>query len=148
MKTKTLILLMAVVGFMACRSQDSKSVKSEVHKIKPHENIVVNKKYDDNGNLIAFDSTYTFYYSSNMKDSINMDTLLKKFREFYGSSIVKPGKLLNEELDSIVISRFFHKDPLIYSFYNEKNRLEEALKSMDSLQMSIFREFMKNSETM
>jgi hypothetical protein len=43
--------------------------------IKPKVAIKVNRRFDEKGNLIGFDSTYTSYYSNISGDTAQMDSL-------------------------------------------------------------------------
>jgi hypothetical protein len=43
---------------------------------KPKVNIQVSRRYDDKGNLIGFDSTYSSYYSNVAGDTAQMDSLM------------------------------------------------------------------------
>ncbi|MCB4234259.1 hypothetical protein LDL59_01710 [Kaistella anthropi] len=47
---------------------------------QPIEDIKVNKEYDENGNLIRYDSTYTYYYSNIEGDEIAADSIFNNFR--------------------------------------------------------------------
>ncbi len=42
---------------------------------QPKEDIKVNKEYDENGYLIRYDSTYTYYYSNIEGDEIVADSI-------------------------------------------------------------------------
>ncbi|MCB0540954.1 MAG: hypothetical protein KDE33_25815, partial [Bacteroidetes bacterium] len=58
MKKLGLITIGFVVFSWQLFAQDNKIEKD------PDEQIIVNKKYDENGNLIQFDSTYVHQWSS------------------------------------------------------------------------------------
>jgi hypothetical protein len=58
MKKSGLITIALVLFSWQLFAQDSKKEKD------PDEQIIVNKKYDENGNLIQFDSTYVHKWSS------------------------------------------------------------------------------------
>src|SRR4051812_3814635 len=46
---------------------------------KPAVNIKVNKHYDDKGNLVGMDSTYSWYYSNIKGDTARIDSLFHNF---------------------------------------------------------------------
>lgn len=48
--------------------------------IQPKTTIQVHKEYDENGNLIRLDSTYTYFYSNIKNDSILERDIYKKFK--------------------------------------------------------------------
>lgn len=58
MKSLGLILVLFLFVFTQVNGQE------QVQKETPDEQIIVNKKYDENGNLIGFDSTYFHQWSS------------------------------------------------------------------------------------
>lgn len=53
-------------GFIACQGQEQKPDKNKTTTTTqtPHGSWTVNEEYDDNGNLISRDSTYSYSYSS------------------------------------------------------------------------------------
>ena len=59
MKTKMIVLILIFSGILSVNAQESKVGKTNENLNKPHENFYVTKKYDEQGNLIEFDSTYT-----------------------------------------------------------------------------------------
>lgn len=50
---------------------------------QPKANIKVNKEYDKNGNLIRYDSTYTYVYTG--ADSLMKDSFYKEFEKRFDS---------------------------------------------------------------
>ena len=87
MRRLGLFLAALLFAAMQVNAQDQKNDQ------KPDEQITVNKKYDDNGNLIQFDSTYVHSWSSDStmhsafpdnpffsgKDFPDIDQFLKEF---------------------------------------------------------------------
>ncbi len=64
---KNLILLSFLFfGFIACQGQENQKQKNEktTTSKSPNENWTVHEQYDDDGNLISRDSTYSYSYSS------------------------------------------------------------------------------------
>lgn len=59
-----LILLISISGF----SQNQKTKK------QPNENVKVNKEYDEDGNLIRYDSTYVYTWSSDSSMQFHPDS--------------------------------------------------------------------------
>ena len=110
--------------------------------VKPKADIRVNKKYDEKGNLVQYDSTYSYFYSSpGFKNSISSDSLFNRFKtplrlDYQG--------LFNENMDSI----FFNDSLFKYDFYNSDYfskrfqlnmlRFENMFKQMDSIKSSMF----------
>ena len=86
-KRNTLTVLGIGIIFCSCVEENLGQTVEEDRKIeqvmdeenKPIVDIKVNRKYDDEGNLIAFDSTYTSYYSSVKGDTTTMDRFVRCF---------------------------------------------------------------------
>ena len=114
-------------------------------KKNPDEHIVINKKYDDKGNLIRYDSTYFHQWSSDStirfdfdfsdrdffagKGFDNMDSMLKKF---FGDSVHFniPG------MDKIPFPDFGDEDfpnDFISSFYDDSTFVRRFNFDADSL---------------
>ena len=62
---------------------DQKKAEKPGEKNVPKSNITVNKEYDENGNLISYDSTYSWSYSNVQNDTILNDTAIYGNREFF-----------------------------------------------------------------
>ncbi|MGE5393093.1 MAG: hypothetical protein ACM3P1_00040 [Candidatus Saccharibacteria bacterium] len=71
MKRYILLLALSVMVIITIVAQNPKSDKTQKPKNSPKEDIKVNREYDEKGNLIKFDSTYSYSFSS--------DTTLKDF---------------------------------------------------------------------
>ena len=50
----------------------------------PKENIRVNKEFDKNGNVIKYDSAYSYYYSNIKNNPVVADSIFNKFRNHLG----------------------------------------------------------------
>lgn len=98
MKRLSLLAIAIILGVYLCIGQSrktdkfsvSKQLKTENDSInRPQENIKVNKEYDKNGNLISYDSTYSYSYSSSSMDEMDpqkKDSLLNEFKSFFKES--------------------------------------------------------------
>jgi hypothetical protein len=49
----------------------------------PQTEIKVNKEYDKNGNLVRFDSSYSYYYSNVAGDTVLQDSILNAFKAHF-----------------------------------------------------------------
>ena len=90
MKNLIYVIASCFLLLSSCDAQNKKNEagdkpKNEIEAIKqePKIDIRVNKKYDEAGNQIGFDSTYTSYYSNVEGDTILMDSLFKQFNPFF-----------------------------------------------------------------
>lgn len=110
----------------------------------PQTDIRVNKKYDDKGNLIQYDSTYSYYYSSpGFKNSISSDSLFSSFKIPLRNNY---RGLFDENMNNI----FFNDSLFKYDFYNadyfskrfQMNmlRFQDMFRQMDSIKSDMFRQ--------
>lgn len=140
---KTLIYILFVLSFVNCDSQNKK--KQDIQEpekkvqdlVKPNEIWDVKKEYDEFGNLIKYDSIYSYSYSNIKGDSItvNLDSIMDSFSRYVEESV--PIKM-NDRLfyfpqnDSLFMNDFFKDD---YFFNQWKQRpldIEKLIKRMDS----------------
>ncbi len=101
----------------------------------PVVNITVNKETDDQGNIIRYDSTYTWFWSSGDTLLPQDDTLF--FKRFFSGPRgwhYGPGMLMPDSLPGMIFSPFDEGlDPFFFGFPDT-----EALHRMERM----FREFM------
>lgn len=134
---KAMILLFIVNALiLSCNSQEIKSKHSG--KKKPHESIKVTKKYDENGNLVELDSVYTSYYSNFEGDTLNTDSIMNEFSEYFNSSFNQVFSDGFYSADSMLMPGFFHHDFFENQFLEHNRVMHEMLQQMDSLKNSFF----------
>ncbi len=144
MKKILLFSVILAVGLLSCKVQDEKEVKivSE-DSIQPDTIVKVNKKYDKNGNLIQYDSLYSYYYSNIAKDSVLRDSILSQFKKLFNEKYFfseEPyfNKLFFE--DSLLKYDFYKKDFFSNRFLNNSKQMEQMFREMDSLKNIFFEE--------
>lgn len=81
MKRYILLLAVCVLFLITIVAQNPKSDKGQKPKNSPKEDIRVNREYDEKGNLIKFDSTYSYSFSS---DTTFKDFDFKDFGDPFG----------------------------------------------------------------
>ncbi|RLD63893.1 MAG: hypothetical protein DRJ01_02465 [Bacteroidetes bacterium] len=126
-------------------SQKRDSVKKENPKIK----IDVNKRYDDKGNIIAYDSTYSYSYtySDGKVKNINLDSLLQKFKPFLFDN---SADIFNRSFDDFFIPdsifkfNFFEDDFFQNRFDEERFNFEKIMRQMDSIKNEFFKQSYPN----
>jgi len=101
---------------------------------KPKVDIKVNKKYDDNGNLIGYDSTYTWTYSNLQGDtvSVNADSVITHFMPNVGMQF--PG-LKDPFFDDI-----FLNDTSMYNNFFDRNYYQDVWGKQNDEMTRMFRE--------
>jgi hypothetical protein len=116
------------------RDKNTASVRNSVNK--PKVNIHVNKHYDDNGNVIGFDSTYSSYYSNIEGDTMKTDSLFQSFDRYFDTnhSLFFKDRLNNLFFnDSLGYPDFFHKDYFMRRYELNDDYFKDMMQRMDSI---------------
>ncbi len=107
----------------------------------PDIRVKVNKQYDSKGNVISYDSSYTYSYSDFGNKSFNIDTLYNQFRTAIGFNIPN---FLSQPFDNNSFNDLsMDFNPFNSDFFRNKAGLDTlALKNlfeqMDSLSGKLF----------
>lgn len=85
-----LILFLLLVASTLSTSGQKKELKTAPPKSskEPKIDIKVNRHYDNKGNIIGYDSTYSSYYSSVEGDTIGLRSKMRKFDQYFNG--IKP----------------------------------------------------------
>ena len=139
MKAKILLFIIGVF-FLSCNSQNSKVSKTETTTHKPHENVSVTKKYDENGNLMEFDSVYTSYYSNFDGDTLNTDSIMNQFSEFFNDNNNLQSMFFDNFYtpDSVLTPGFFHHNFFEDQFFKQDDEMLRMMRRMDSVKNTFF----------
>lgn len=129
------ILAIAISIILNSCNGQKKTEKTESlnDTINPKTNIIVNKEYDDEGNLIRYDSTYSSYYSNIETDTLLGDSVFSNFKNYFNQSY----GFSNQPY----FNNFFFEDSLLkYDFYKKdffSNRFQKNMEQMDKLFMEM-----------
>ncbi len=107
----------------------------------PQVDVRVNKQYDEHGNLIAFDSSYTSVYQSRSGDAAFMDSMLKDFIPAFGMRypfLNDPGFHSLFFPDSSFHQDFFHHDFFRKRMEMNQRYMQRMMEQMDSLKNQHF----------
>jgi hypothetical protein len=110
---------------------------------KPKVSIKVNRRYDDKGNMIGFDSTYSSYYSNIKGDTFRMDSLMKGFDSYFDRNRSSFFDNRFDNLffnDSIRYPDFFHKDFFLKRYELNDAYMRGMMERMDSMKNQFFYE--------
>lgn len=147
-KAIVMMLLSFLCGGCNGQKNQNEKVKEPIPSndtiAKPKVDIKVNKKYDDKGNLMQYDSTYSYFYSSpGFENSVSSDSLFSNFKIPLRNDFKS---LLDDNMNSI----FFTDSLFKYDFYNNdyfskryqlnRQRFENMFKRMDSIKSDMFRQ--------
>ena len=139
-------LILVTVLMVGCEAQNNPTqptVKSDTTQVQPKTDIRVNKEYDDEGNLIRYDSVYSSYYNNIEGDTVMADSILNEFKKHFNTQFPMS---VNPFFDDM----FFNDSLMQYDFYKDEffqNRFKDNWRHMDEYfkQMdSIKNEFFKN----
>lgn len=124
MKKYIILSVLLIAGVLQLNAQEIKQ------KSDPDEQIIVNKKYDENGNLIQYDSTYVHQWSSdstfnfsfgngypNMMNHSFIDSILQQFG-FSGNFGISP---FNDDDFFEQFGQMFPDMPLMDQFYSQND---------------------------
>ena len=109
----------------------------------PQTNIKVNREYDKNGNLIRYDSTYSYSYSNISGNPANIDSLLNQFGFQMGDS----GFFFQNPFhhDFFSTDSLFWQDPFMNpgnfdnSIQEQMEMMEQMIRRMDSINQPIIK---------
>ena len=130
------------VTLISCNGQTTKlNEESANNTMNPQTSIKVDKKYDSKGNLITYDSSYSYYYS-NVKDNANLkDSILKNFKNHFNRNYsFSTNPYFNDFFfqDSLLKYDFYRKDFFMNRFRNNMRMMDSLFWGMDSLKNSFF----------
>ena len=126
--------------------KDNKKAKITEYQedtIKPKVDIKVNKIYDDQGNLIRYDSTYVWSYSNNEGDSVSVlpDSILFEFKPFIHQQF--PDFEIPDFNDFLYTDSAFYHDFFMPDYFYDRWRkslmeTDRMFREMDSLKNLFF----------
>jgi len=137
-----MIAIALSLTLISCNGQTKKEKEaSENLAANPQTSVRVDKKYDEKGNLIRYDSTYSYYYS-NIKDKKYLsDSIFNDFRNKFNQKYFFSSDPFFNDLffeDSLLRYDFYRKDFFMNRFRNNMRRMDSLFWGMDSLKNSFF----------
>ena len=136
-----------IFGLITCSGQE-KGKEEKISEINPNTNVKVNKEYDENGNLIRYDSTYSYFYSSTEGDTLQIDSILRHFRNRFNEHYFFSEDPYFKELffeDSLMPMDIFKQDFFENIFKFHRERMDTLFMDMDSLKNYYFRDYFRDS---
>jgi len=144
MKRLSLFLMFAGLFASACNGQkqpDEIEEKDSQKEHSPQTNIIVNKKYDEAGNLIRYDSSYTYYYSNIENDSLLEDSLLGSFEKLLQQKYPFSGSSFFNDFffdDSLMHHDFYKNDFFSERFRQNREQMDKLFREMDQMKNQFF----------
>jgi hypothetical protein len=151
---KAYLVFCCIVLFSTCKNKNSNQqiVSAQTENKSNHPDttsnpkidVKVNRKYDDKGNLIRFDSSYSYYYESpGLKSSaIRSDSLYRQFKNSFQSNLLDSMRSEMNKIffnDSLFQYDFFNSDYFSKRFELNQKRFQEMFRGIDSLKSDVFK---------
>ncbi len=145
MKRIWILFIAVTLIFSSCNGQDKQIKNDKLSAVKnaPQEDIKVNKEYDKDGNLIRYDSTYTYFYSNIENDTIAEDSIFANFKNLFDLQYPFSYKPFFNDLffdDSLMKYDFYKKDFFTERFRQNMKQTEKMFQEMDSIKNHFFNE--------
>ncbi len=141
MKRILFILLVVPLTFLSCNGQKG-TINSQTADNQPQKNIKVNKEYDENGNLVKYDSTYSYYYSNIGEDSAIRDSIFENFTKHFNQNYSFSDHPYFRDFffeDSLLNYDFYKKDFFYDRFKDNMARMDSLFREMDVMKNDFFR---------
>jgi hypothetical protein len=142
MINKGIIAILLTISLISCNGQVNPLDKgNKTNPAQPQTNIKVDKQYDKNGNIIRYDSAYSYYYSNVKKDSSLRDSIFKNFKSHFNQRyFFSNDPFFNNFFfqDSLLKYDFYKKDFFLVRFRNNMHNMDSLFWSMDSLKNDFF----------
>ena len=140
-----------VLRYLQSCNNDTKGQTAQAKKAgdslpEPKIDIKVNRRYDEKGNMIGFDSTYTSYYSNMSGDTAQMDSLMGSFDRYFRQ---EHSSFFGRQFDPLFFSDsarypdFFHDDFFLRRYELNDPYMRGMMYRMDSIKNSFYKEHRK-----
>jgi hypothetical protein len=126
---------------VSCKSQETTDKGSMTDRQYPKEEIKVNREYDEDGNLIRYDSTYMSFYSDFARDTAKADSVIFLLPGYLNEHM---GNIFSNHytgIDSLDQFWFFNDDFFEKQFREQNRRMLKMMQEMDSLKNEYFQQF-------
>ncbi|MCA0151707.1 hypothetical protein [Winogradskyella vincentii] len=148
---KLVFFLLATILATSCNAQDNKILKEKPSKAEisgdsleqPKESWKVNKEVDENGNIIRYDSVYTWSSVGPIK-GIEVDSLNHRMHSLLRNhfSMLKPNTQSFKSHDSIM-KQYFNDDFFEDDFFSNRinpnfPNMDDMLKRMEAMRNQFF----------
>ncbi len=147
---KKLAVLLVLLSLGSCKGQekDQNPEKETTNDtiVKPKGQWNVTREYDELGNLIKYDSVYSWYYSNREGDSlrVNLDSIMDNFKRYFGE--MEAPSLRRDfsyfpKADSLMMKDFFSEDYFFRNWERHHPEMQQFMKRMDSIRNRFLKEY-------
>ncbi len=141
---KTLLIALISLSISGCQAHDQKDKKeialADTVQNKPHVNWKVNKQFDEQGNLIRYDSTYTWSYTGATGiNTVNAGSVMNAFKKQFDTQFPS---LFRESFgnpiwnDSLFYRDFTGPHYFMHKWENNYFDMQKMMDKMDSFRNS------------
>jgi len=107
-----ILTIATTLGLISCNGQVSNEGKPDNKKDTTNAVIKVNKEYDEKGNIMKYDSTYSYFYS-NIENNIPLrDSIFNNFKSIFNQKYFFSNQPYFDDF-------FFEDTLLFYDFYKK-----------------------------
>ena len=153
MKKIALLFLVTILN-LSCSAQEKEIAKENtditIQKKEPNGTWKVDKEFDENGNMIRYDSIYS-WSSLDRNDFANQDSnsLLQSFRSQFYRNFSRMDNQGFEDMfspDSIFTKRFFNNDFFTSEFGEDFMDIDRMHKEMEQMQHRFLKKYQSEFE--
>lgn len=138
MKRFLLLSTLLLAGFMGF-SQNRHNSKPSVKASKPDVHYKVNKVYDAHGNLIRYDSVYS-YQSTGPQAMAKADNLMHRMMP--GNMMPGMGAAFSNISDSAMMAHFFNQPGFSAGWQSAMQHMRKEMQVMDSMNQAFMEHYM------
>jgi len=141
MKQIVMVAVAVFLGYLNCNGQITDNVTKN-GKNNPKTDIKVNKEYDDQGNLIRYDSTYSYSYSNMDNDTIFNDSIFNIVRSHYIDHFLSSDDPFFKDFlfqDSVMNENFFDDNFFEKRFKENMRQMDNLFQEMDSVKNEFYK---------
>ncbi len=151
MKQIIISLFLSSMVLSGCKGQNNEEANNTSKETinQPQTEVKVNKEYDENGNVVRYDSTYSYFYSNIDGDSLLEDSIMMNFKSHFNEKFGFSSDPFFDDFffqDSLMQYDFYNNDFFIERYRKNHKKMNDLFFEMDSIKNLFFGEQFKNSK--
>lgn len=151
MKKFVFLTVFLLIGFIALAKVKKDPLNNSTSS-NPKVQVTVHKVYNQNGDLVKYDSTYTWsYHTGNQATKIDVDSLFHRFlpyfhQNFPDSTFQTMQNNFFDMNDSAMILDFFNNNHFFDQWHNKLFNMQKEFREMDSLKSRFLKRFLNEKK--